>query len=115
AREVSMEEVVKHADILSLHIPLTSETRNMLNEEYFFHFRKPFILLNASRGEIVDTRAVLSSIREGKMLGAGLDVLQVEKFPALTEQDWFEELKQNDKVLLSPHVAGWTVESYRKI
>lgn len=58
---------------------------------------------------------MLNAIREGKILGAGLDVLEVEKFPALAEQQWFEELKQSGKVLLSPHVAGWTFDSYRKI
>ena len=115
AEEVSMEQVVKHADILSFHIPLTFETRKLFNEEYLFHFKKPIFLLNASRGEVVDTRAVLNGIREGKIMGAGLDVLEVEKFPALSEQEWFKELTENQKVILSPHVAGWTHESYRRI
>lgn len=115
AREVSMEEIVKHADILSYHIPLTRETRQLFNEEYLFHFRKPIILLNASRGGIVNTKAVIDGLKNGKILAAGLDVLEVEKFPALSEQPWFTELIENDKVILSPHVAGWSVESYRKI
>ena len=115
AEEVSMEQVVKHADILSFHIPLTFETRQLFNEEYLFHFKKPIFLLNASRGEVVNTRAVLNGIREGKIMGAGLDVLEVEKFPALSEQEWFKELTENQKVILSPHVAGWTHESYRRI
>lgn len=115
AEEVSMEQVVKHADILSFHIPLTFETRQLFNEEYLSHFKKPIFLLNASRGEVVNTRAVLNGIREGKIMGAGLDVLEVEKFPALSEQDWFKELTENQKVILSPHVAGWTHESYRRI
>lgn len=114
-REVSMEEVVKQADIVSFHIPLTYETRQLVNEEYLFHFKKPLILLNASRGEIVNTRAVLSALRSGKIIAAGLDVLEVEKFPALEEQAWFKELKESPNVLLSPHIAGWTHESYRKI
>lgn len=115
AEEVSMEQVVKHADILSFHIPLTFETRQLFNEEYLFHFKKPIFLLNASRGEVVNTRAVLNGIRDGKILGAGLDVLEVEKFPALSEQDWFKELIESQKVILSPHVAGWSHESYRRI
>jgi D-3-phosphoglycerate dehydrogenase len=115
AREVSMEEIVKHSEVLSLHVPLTSETKGLVNDEYLFHFRKPFFLLNTSRGKVVQTQAVLNAIKQGKILGAGLDVLEVEKFPALTEQDWFSELIQSGKVLLSPHVAGWTFESYRKI
>lgn len=115
AREVSMEEIVKHADILSYHIPLTRETRQLFNDEYLFHFRKPIILLNASRGGIVNTKAVIDGLKNGKILAAGLDVLEVEKFPVLSEQPWFTELIENDKVILSPHVAGWSVESYRKI
>lgn len=113
--EVSMEEVVKQADVLSFHIPLTFETRQLVNEEYLFHFRKPIILLNASRGEIINTNALLSAMRSGKIIAAGLDVLEVEKFPALSEQTWYDELRGNQQVLLSPHIAGWTHESYRKI
>ncbi len=115
AREVSMEEIVKFSDVLSLHLPLTRETRNLVDTEYLFHFRKPIFFLNTSRGEIVNTSAVLNAIANGKILGAGLDVLEVEKFPALAEQNWYAELAKNDKVVLSPHVAGWTFESYRKI
>ncbi|NII84760.1 NAD(P)-dependent oxidoreductase [Pedobacter sp. SG908] len=115
AREVSMEEIVKHSDVLSLHIPLTAETRQMVDDEYFFHFKKPIFFINTARGEIVNTPAVLSAIKTGKILGAGLDVLQVEKFPALGEQVWYDELKNNDKVILTPHVGGWTFDSYRKI
>lgn len=115
AREVSMEEIVKHSEVLSLHVPLTPETKGLVNDEYLFHFRKPIFLLNTSRGKVVQTQAVLNAIKQGKILGAGLDVLEVEKFPALGEQPWFEELRQSGNILLSPHVAGWTFESYRKI
>ena len=115
AREVSMEEIVKHADVVSFHIPLTTETKGLVDDEYLFHFKKPIFLLNTSRGKVVKTQAVLNAIKQGKILGAGLDVLEVEKFPALGEQAWFEELRQSGKVILTPHVAGWTFDSYRKI
>ncbi|WP_222535629.1 2-hydroxyacid dehydrogenase [Pedobacter polysacchareus] len=115
AKEVSMEEIVKHSDVLSLHIPLTSETRQMVDEEYFFHFRKPIFFINTARGEIVHTQAVLQAIQTGKILAAGLDVLEVEKFPALQQTPWFNDLKSAGKVILTPHVGGWTFESYRKI
>ena len=114
-REVSMEEIVKHSDVLSLHIPLTKETKQMVNEEYFFHFKKPLFFINTARGEIVNTKAVLAQLKSGKIIGAGLDVLETEKFPSLGEQVWFDELKANGKVILTPHVAGWTFDSYRKI
>lgn len=113
--EVSMEQIVKHSDVLSLHIPLKRETHQLVNDEYFHHFKKPIFFLNTARGEIVNTQSVLNAIKSGKILGAGLDVLEVEKLPKLTEQKWFEELKNEGRVILSPHVAGWTVESYRKI
>lgn len=115
AQECSMEEIVKHSDVLSLHIPLTSETRQMVDEEYLYHFKKNIFFINTARGEIVNTKAVLAAIKSGKIAGAGLDVLEVEKFPALAEQDWFTELKESEKVILTPHVGGWTFDSYRKI
>jgi len=114
-REVSMEEIVKHSDVVSFHVPLTPETNGLVDDEYLFHFKKPIFLLNTSRGKVVKTQAVLNAIRDGKILGAGLDVLEVEKFPALGEQLWFSELKQSGRVLLTPHVAGWTFDSYRRI
>ena len=114
-REVSMEEIVKFSDVLSLHIPLTNETKQLVNDEYLLHFRKPIFFLNTARGEIVNTKAVLNAIEKGKILGAGLDVLEVEKFPKLAEQNFYQDLMQNGKVILTPHVGGWTFDSYRKI
>ncbi|MBC7399489.1 MAG: phosphoglycerate dehydrogenase, partial [Mucilaginibacter sp.] len=115
AREVSMEEIVKHSDVLSIHVPLTKETDGMINDELLFHFKKPIFFINTSRGKVAKVRAVLNAIKEGKIMGAGLDVLEVEKFPALAEQEWFDDLKKSGKVILTPHVAGWTFDSYRKI
>jgi D-3-phosphoglycerate dehydrogenase len=114
-REVSMEQIVKLADVISFHIPLTRETRQLVDEEYLFHFKKPIYLLNTSRGEIANTQAILNGVDSGRILGAGLDVLEAEKFPALAEKPWFNDLIHNQRVILSPHVAGWTFDSYRKI
>ena len=115
AREVSMEQIVKLSDVLSLHVPLTAETNELVSEEYLFHFRKPIFFINTSRGKTAQIRPVINAIKQRKILGAGLDVLEVEKFPTLAEQEWFEDLRQSGKVILTPHVAGWTFESYRKI
>ena len=114
-KEVSMEEIVRQSDALSLHIPLTVETRQMVDEEYLFHFRKPIFFINTARGEIVNTKAILNALQQRKILGAGLDVLEAEKFPLLADQEWYEELRHSDKVILTPHVGGWTFDSYRKI
>jgi D-3-phosphoglycerate dehydrogenase len=115
AQECSMEEIVKHSDVLSLHIPLTAETRQMVNEEYLYHFKKNIFFINTARGEVVSTRAVLSGLKSGKILGAGLDVLEAEKFPNLGDQPWYDELKASPKVILTPHIGGWTFDSYRRI
>ena len=115
ATEASMEEIVKYSDVVSLHIPLTRETKQMVDGEYFRHFRRPFFFLNAARGEIVNTQSVLDAIKEGKILGAGLDVLETEKFPALADTKFYKDLINNGKVILTPHIGGWTFDSYRKI
>lgn len=115
ATEVSMEEVVRRADVLSFHIPLTRETRGMVDDEYLFHFRKPIFFLMGARGGIVKIPSVLKKLDEGKIIAAAFDVLPVEKFPALAEEAWYEDLIKRDNVLLSPHVAGWTFESYYKL
>ncbi|MCA5006445.1 NAD(P)-dependent oxidoreductase [Sphingobacterium bovistauri] len=115
ASEVSMEEVVKQADVLSFHIPLTRETKGLVDEEYLYHFRKPIFFLMGARGGIVRVPAVLKALDAGKILGAAFDVLPVEKFPALGQQDWYKDLISRDNVILTPHVAGWTFESYFKL
>jgi D-3-phosphoglycerate dehydrogenase / 2-oxoglutarate reductase len=115
--EASMEEVFAEADIVTYHIPLTEETRNLVNTEYLSHFHKNIILLNTARGEIINLEDLQTALESGKVLGAGLDVLENEKIDALTpiQQKTFDYLIQSDKVVLSPHVAGWTHESYVRI
>ncbi|WP_099372791.1 NAD(P)-dependent oxidoreductase [Sphingobacterium sp. 1.A.5] len=115
ATEVSMEEVVKRADVLSFHIPLTRETKGMVDDEYLYHFRKPIFFLMGARGGIVNIPAILKKLDEGKIIGAAFDVLPIEKFPSLADQDWYQDLINRENVLLSPHVAGWTFESYYKL
>lgn len=87
ATEVSMEEVVKQADVVSFHIPLTRETKGLIDEEYLLHFRKPIFFLMGARGGIANVPAVLKALDSGKISGAAFDVLPIEKFPALGEQD----------------------------
>ncbi len=115
AQEVSMEEIVKRADILSFHIPLTAETKGLVDAEYLVHFKKPIFFLMGARGGIVHIPAVLHALDQKRILAAAFDVLPIEKFPSLAEQDWYQQLIQRDNVLLSPHIAGWTFESYYKL
>ena len=119
-KEVQMEEVFSDADIVSLHVPLTDETRQMVNQSYLEKFSKPVYLLNTARGQCVDTAALMDAIDTGKVLGAALDVLEYEKFSfenldseSLPES--FRRLIRSDKVILSPHIAGWTHESHFKM
>lgn len=117
ALEASLEQIMAEADVLSLHIPLTDETRMMINDDFIDRFGKPFYLINAARGEIVSLSAVVRGLESGKIRGACLDVLENEKLAKLTpeQQAAFEYLKQSDRVILTPHIAGWTHESYVRI
>src|SRR5690606_27317413 len=115
AKEATMEELFENADVLSLHIPLTAETRLMVDADFFHRFKKPIFFLNGARGEIVNIEALIQAINDKTVLGACLDVLSVEKAAEFHETTWFAELAAFRNVLLTPHVAGWTVESYYKI
>jgi D-3-phosphoglycerate dehydrogenase len=115
--QVSMEDVFEQADIVSFHVPLTTETRTMVNQAYLERFKKPIVLLNTSRGEVVSLSDLLQTIESGKVKAAALDVLENEKLDTLTpaQKEIFDRLILSDKVLLTPHVGGWTFESYERI
>jgi D-3-phosphoglycerate dehydrogenase len=116
-RQVPMEDIFAEADILSLHLPLTSETHHLANKAYLARFQKGIYLINTARGEIIETAALCEALEGGKVKGACLDVLENEKLDKLSPQQevLFERLANSDKVLFSPHVAGWTHESYVRI
>lgn len=115
--EATLEEIFDQADILSFHIPLTVETKGMMNNKFISCFKKPFYFLNTSRGEVQRMTDLVMGLNQGQIIGAGLDVLETEKFPLKNsaDQNWFQELSVRDNVILTPHTAGWTVESYLKI
>jgi D-3-phosphoglycerate dehydrogenase / 2-oxoglutarate reductase len=118
--ESNIEQIFEKADVISFHIPQNSETIYFANQEFFEKIRKPIYLLNLSRGKIVETKALLNAIKSGKIIGAGLDVLEYEKSSFENFYDdslpkEFSELIQRDEVLLTPHVGGWTHESYYKL
>ncbi|NJL11705.1 MAG: phosphoglycerate dehydrogenase [Microscillaceae bacterium] len=117
AREAEMEEIFDQCDMMTFHVPLTNETRGMIDETYLNHFRKPIVLINTSRGEILRLDALRHALETKKVIGAALDVLENEKLAAFTpeQKDNFEFLRQANNVILTPHIAGWTHESYRRI
>jgi len=117
--ESTQEEVFETADIVSLHVPLTEETRLMCNQDFFSRFRKNIWFINTSRGQVVNTADLAQALRSGKVIGAALDVLEYESssFEKLSGQfpEEFSYLAKSDKVILTPHIAGWTVESNIKL
>jgi D-3-phosphoglycerate dehydrogenase len=121
AAQVSLTELQQKSDVLSLHIPWTPETDKMINSEFVNQFAKPFWFINTSRGKNVVTDDLVEALQSGKILGAGLDVLEYEKlsfenlFIDSEKPKAFEYLLQAENVLLTPHIAGWTFESHEKL
>jgi D-3-phosphoglycerate dehydrogenase / 2-oxoglutarate reductase len=117
--ETTLEKIFEFTDILSLHVPLTEETRFMCDKIFFERFKKNIWFINTARGAIVNTGDLTEKIKSGKIIGAALDVLEYEdsSFENLSIQfpDAFRFLLESDKVILTPHIAGWTVESNIKL
>jgi D-3-phosphoglycerate dehydrogenase len=127
-KQVSLSEFQKKVDVVSLHTPETPLTINMINAEFINQFVKPFWLINTARGKSVVTKDLAEALQSGKILGAGLDVLEYEKssfeemFKGVVGSsavdnlpEAFQNLIKSGKVLLTPHVAGWTTESKEKL
>jgi D-3-phosphoglycerate dehydrogenase len=119
-KQVSLEELRAKADVVSLHTPQTPLTLGMVNTKFINQFKKPFWFLNTARGKSVVTKDLVEALKSGKILGAGLDVLEYEK--ASFEQlfisellEAFQYLIQAENVILTPHIAGWTIESKEKL
>ena len=118
--EAPLETVLKESDVISLHLPLTPETEHYVNAEFLARCADPIWFINTARGPLVDTKALLDAIDAGRVLGAGLDVLEYEErslkdLSGNTNDPTLKRLYANDKVLLTPHVAGLTTESYFKL
>ena len=118
--EVSLPQVFEQADVVSFHVPLTDETLYYADQSFFNAFRKNIYLLNTSRGAVVQTSALVEALKNGKVAGAALDVLEYENMAkdGLTAENMPEEMKyltQCQNVVLTPHVAGWTEESKVKL
>lgn len=117
ATQVSLTEFQKEADVVSLHIPATDLTYRMVDSAFITAFAKPFWLINTARGTSVVTADLAEALENGKILGAGLDVLEYEQlsfenlFADNASEPAFQYLLKSDKILLTPHIAGWTVES----
>ncbi|NME67238.1 NAD(P)-dependent oxidoreductase [Flammeovirga aprica] len=117
AQEATLEQIQNEADVLSFHIPLTKENKHLVSQDYLGGFKKPIYIINLARGEVIPFSTIEWGLDNGKILAAGLDVLENEKLNTLTpEQDRiFKKLSQDSRVLFTPHVGGWSFESYEKI
>ena len=121
ARQVGIMEFKQRSEVVSLHVPQTPSTINMINTDFLKDFKNPLWLINTARGKCVVTADLVAAMKEGKVLGAGLDVLEYEKksfedmFGGSELPEAFTYLIKANNVLLTPHVAGWTVESKIKL
>lgn len=116
--QVSLEELKKHADILSIHLPEAPDTFHFVDEKLIAGMEKNFYLINTARGKNVKTPALIEALKSGKIKGVALDVLEYEKssFENLDSHNAdLHFLLQSDKVIITPHIAGWTHESKTKL
>lgn len=118
--EASLEELYLLADIVSIHLPLTSETTYYINDAFLSSFRKNIYVINTSRGKCLNTADLVDHLKSGKVIGACLDVLEYESTSfenidtsALPEP--MQYLLKSEQVILTPHIAGWTHESNYKM
>ena len=117
-KEVDLNEIFQTADFVSLHTPLNEETIGMFDKHFIKKFKKPFILINTARGKSVILKDLVESLRSKKIIGACLDVLDIESSNFNinnSNNKYFEDLKKFQNVVLSPHVAGWSFESKEKM
>ena len=121
ARQVGIMEFQNRVDVVSLHVPQSESTIGMISSEFLEKFLNPIWIINTARGKCIITSDLVEAMKSGKVLGAGLDVLEYEKtsfenmFSDNNLPDAFQYLINSDQVILSPHVAGWTVESKIKL
>ena len=121
AKQVTLVDFFRQADIVSLHTPQTPQTEKMINTAFINSFAKSFWFLNTARGKSVVTDDLVNALKNGKVLGAGLDVLEYEKasfedfFSDGQMPESFKYLLEADNVILTPHIAGWTLESKEKL
>lgn len=115
--KVSLKELTETSDIISLHLPLTDETKFLVGDEFISMCKTGVIICNTSRGQVVRTSSLIDGLETGKVGGACLDVFENEKPESFTEQEkvMYEKLYRMENVVLTPHIAGWTNESLQGI
>lgn len=113
----SLDPIFENADILSLHVSLGADTVNYFNEDFLARFRKPIILINTSRGAVVNTRTLYEGVKSGRISGACLDVFEQEPITNGDKElrETIAELVFMPNVIATPHIAGYTHEALYKM
>jgi len=116
-KEANFEQVCRYADVISMHVPLTQETKHMANEKFFNSLEKSPFFISTCRGKVTDTNALLAALKNKKISGAALDVLENEKFETYTKEEnqQLNALIVQPNVILTPHIAGYSVEASYKM
>jgi len=116
-KEANIDQICRHADVISFHVPLTEETFHMANSAFFNSLQRKPYLLNTSRGKVVNLQELVDAIKNNKIAGAGLDVLENEKLTTYTarEKELLNWLISRPDVIITPHIAGYSNEALYKM
>ena len=116
-READIDQICRYADVISFHVPLSKETRHMADDIFFDKLKNKPYIINTARGNIIETSALIKALENDKITGAALDVLENEKLHLLSalQKEQLDYLLNNDNALITPHIAGYSHEAFRKM
>ncbi|HEY0751958.1 MAG TPA: NAD(P)-dependent oxidoreductase, partial [Chitinophagaceae bacterium] len=116
-KEVTIKDIFSHADIVSMHVPLTTETRHMADEHLFNSFTKPVYYISTCRGGVTSTEALMKAIKEKKVIGAALDVLENENLATYNSRESavLDYLLNHERIIITPHIAGYSHQAFDKM